>query len=222
MTAKRVQYTIDGIPLERWGVYVEASRGVLDLPKPKAPLSKDWADEHGTFIDLKGAPRYEDRQIELDCFLKADSPEAFVERCVAFTEALDKGGLRRLSIHPFADESHPPLLYDVYLSEGIQYDKRWRGGVMYGRFTLRLTEPMPIKRVYSVQATKGGRIAFTLTSPSPISFSWGDGSHSHDVIGKALKVEHTYREAGRMFILLSGNLDQIESLQTKATLHKTI
>jgi hypothetical protein len=63
-------WRLDGQNFKDWGVYVEGSDGLLDMPRMKEPFRVDWADMHGEVIDLS-RKRYEAREITLSCWMKA-------------------------------------------------------------------------------------------------------------------------------------------------------
>ena len=61
----QLEYYLDGKNFRDFGIRVESSTGVLDLPKLKTPASVDWADYHGKVIDLT-EKRYQEREITLN------------------------------------------------------------------------------------------------------------------------------------------------------------
>lgn len=213
----RVQYRLGGTDLQSLGIGVEASRGVLDRPKRKASTPISFPDEHGEIIDPVARPVYEPREIELDCWIRADEPSAFLRQWGRLLDLLDQSATVRLEIRPTQDAR--PLLYEVYAPEAIQMAKRWRAdGSMTGKFTLKLREPEPIGRAYRFEAkTAGARLDLSFGATSPISVHWGDGAHSFDALGDAVQLSHTYAEAGEYFVLLSGDLSALTNLTTPAT-----
>lgn len=117
----QLKYYLDGKNFRDFGIRVESSTGVLDLPKLKTPASVDWADYHGKVIDLS-EKRYQEREITLNCWLKASGKMDFVERVNTLYDRFRQDGTQRLmiSIHPTK-----PLVYEVYCEDGVAPSKRW-------------------------------------------------------------------------------------------------
>ena len=139
----QLEYYLSGVNFRDIGIRVESSTGVLDQPKLKTPSSIDWPDYHGKVVDLTNK-RYEEREITLNCWLKATGKIDFVERVNRLYDLLRADGTARLmiSIHPTK-----PLLYEVYAADGISHNKRWHDDKMIGTFSIKLREPDPVKRV---------------------------------------------------------------------------
>ena len=133
----QLEYYLDGKNFRDFGIRVESSTGVLDLPKLKTPASVDWADYHGKVIDLT-EKRYQEREITLNCWLKASGKMDFVERVNTLYDRFRQDGTQRLmiSIHPTK-----PLVYEVYCEDGVAPSKRWHDDKMIGTFSLKLKEP---------------------------------------------------------------------------------
>ena len=65
------------IDFESYGVFVSKSTGVLDLPKLKTE-GYDWLDEDG--LDYwQEIPKYNDREIILNCWMLAEADDEFTE-----------------------------------------------------------------------------------------------------------------------------------------------
>ena len=149
---------------------VSASSGVLDHPDLKERMSIDWADEHGKIIDLS-EKFYKEREITLDCWLKADGEIDFMTKMLDFQQLFDVAGLLQLRIEI---DPNKPLVYMVYLDKGVAIKKKWRSGTMVGTFQLKLVEPEPFKMV--IEAGKLPSyytvINFTITSSKPLTIYW--------------------------------------------------
>lgn len=210
-----VVYKIDDIDLRNYNVYVSASDGLLSRPKPKANISVDWADYNGKVVDLSKR-LYEDRDIELDCFIKADSQSEFLAKCNDFLAVFDKTGTRRLEVYVSNETTPKPLVYEVYLAESVNVLKKWNSHTMVGTLKLKLTEPEPIKKVlkYTRTGTANKTVSITTTSAKLLNIYWGDGSHTYDVSGTAQTITHDYTVNGTYYVVVTGNIDEITSLTT--------
>lgn len=208
-------YKIDGVDFTTYNVYVSSSDGLLSRPKPKKNISVDWPDYNGTVVDLSKI-LYEPREIELQCFIKADSQPEFVAKCNTFLALFDKTGTRRLEVFIDNETTPKPLLFEVYSTDSIDVSKKWSATTMVGTFTLKLSEPEPIKKVlkYTRTGTADAEASISFTSPKMVNIYWGDGSHTYDLSGTIDEVNHTYAANGTYYIVLTGNIDEITSLTT--------
>ncbi|MEY8607409.1 LamG-like jellyroll fold domain-containing protein [Muribaculum intestinale] len=211
----QLEYYLSGVNFRDIGIRVESSTGVLDQPKLKTPSSIDWPDYHGKVVDLTNK-RYEEREITLNCWLKATGKIDFVERVNRLYDLLRADGTARLmiSIHPTK-----PLLYEVYASDGITPSKRWHDDKMIGTFSLKLREPDPVKRVVRHQRINetSRELSIALKTEKVVSVYWGDGTVTEDVYGdytgaKALK--HTYAENGVYYVVVAGVIEEITDFST--------
>lgn len=214
-----VTYYVNGTDFNTYGVKVSGSRGLIDPLKMKSPDKVTWPDHHGECPDL-AAPRYESREISLDCYIKAASSTAFILALQTFSAAWQKAGLQRLMID--VNDGSPtrkPLLYEVYLEAGLQVSKKWKEGKMIGTFTLVLREPEPVKRVYSFVASAGSLMAsMTVVSDEPVNIYWGDQSDDLNVDTDSGELIHTYSTAGTYYIIITGVIEDITDVITDATL----
>jgi hypothetical protein len=143
-----VNYYINGTTFSSMGVYVIQSNGIVNALKMKEPTKVNWPDHHGEIVDL-AAPRYEAREISLECLLKADTSTQFIAAMQTFLAAFQTPGLKELIIE--VDDgvaTYKPLIYYVYLEDLPEVTKTWSDLNMFGIFTLKLREPEPVKRVY--------------------------------------------------------------------------
>lgn len=211
----QLEYYLSGVNFRDIGIRVESSTGVLDQPKLKTPSSIDWPDYHGKVVDLSNK-RYEEREITLNCWLKASGKIDFVERVNRLYDLLRADGTARLmiSIHPTK-----PLLYEVYAADGVSHNKRWHDDKMIGTFSLKLREPDPVKRVVRHQRINDAsrELTIALKTDKVVNVYWGDGSVTEDVYGdftgtNALK--HTYAENGVYYVVVAGVIEEITDFST--------
>ena len=200
-------YKVDDATFASYGVYVMDSEGIIDAPALKEPVIMDWPDSHGHLIDLD-SPKYEAREIELDCFIKADGKLDFYNKVRAFLQAFQKPGLRKLEIWM----SDKPLLFMVYVSESINISKKWHAVDMFGTFKLKLIEPSPVKRLLK---RTGSVSVLNFTSENPIDIFWGDDTKDLGQFGE-VSITHNYPESGVYYILVCGVIEEIENFETDA------
>lgn len=213
----RLEYYLDGDNLKSvYGVRVSDSRGVVDGLKMKDPFSVDFDDENGEFIDLND-PVFEPRDLSLDCWLKASDKADFVNKIHEIETIFRNGGTHRLMI---ITNPTKPLVYEVYMPNGVAVSKRWRDDVMIGTFTLNLREPEPVKRVlkHIVVNDASKTCTITITSDRFYNIYWGDGASDLDVggTGEAVTISHTYETTGDYFPIITGVIKDIEAFSTNA------
>lgn len=213
---KQLTYYIDGVDLKEYGVYVSASEGLLDRPKMKAPLSVSWDNYHGSCVDLNHK-FYENREITLSCFIKAEGKGDFVSKVNQFLQVFDKKGTNRLMV-----DIHPtkPLVYEVYSSDNIAIKKTWDDNLMVGTFSLKLIEPSPVKKVLKFmrvgESTKDCSIKLTITKL--VDIYWGDGEVDTDIYGTDVTINHTFKNNGDYYIIVAGCVDEIDKFEAKNTI----
>lgn len=203
----KIDYLIKGVSLRSIGVYVEQSSGWLGLPKPRAPKSEQWAEQHGSQI-LGRAVYYDQREITLKCFASGASVEAvgaLIERLGQLLAPEHQGGTLRLAI----EAGSTVRQYEVYSSDAIAPELKHRGGKVLATLSLKLIEPEPIKRVYRVA---GSGAQGRLVSSKAVNIYWGDGTVSLDVVGVAT-LNHQYTDGkSEHLIVVSGDLRAIQSI----------
>lgn len=210
-----IVYTVDGVDLKTYGVYVEASEGLLSRPKKKKPFSNSWDNYHGDVVDLTKV-YYDTREITLDCFIKSPTKALFITACNTFLELFDKPGMRRLSVSVDGSE---PLLFEVYSDDTINIKKKWSDSTMVGKLQLKLKEPEPVKKVIKFERTSDAtkRISVSFTSSKLLNLYWGDTSHSFDQDGRSGPIIHDYLSNGVYYLVITGDIDAITSLTTNGT-----
>ncbi|RYU93580.1 phage tail domain-containing protein [Emticicia agri] len=202
-TESTLSYLIDGKNfLSEYGVYVSASGGMQDAPSLKEPQTVNWPGSHGTVVDLS-APRYNNREIELECFIKASGKMDFFTKVRAFQQAFQKPELRKLELRIIENK---PLIYMVYLADSITIEKQWHSEEMFGTFTLKLIEPSPVKRLL---VRTGNTVSIQFASANPIDIYWGDGQKTLNVFGSDVNKTHNYSISGTYYILLCGVIEEI-------------
>lgn len=228
---KQLAYLLDGVDFKSYGVHVSKSKGLLDGLKMKEPLKVAFDGYHGEAVDLS-RPRFEPRDITLECFIKAEGGKmAFIQAAQAFIaqfsskHRLPSTGIVnaepvQAGLHRLVVDVHPTkaLVYEVYMPDGMAIDKEWNDKKMVGTFTLTLREPEPVKRVLkhmrTSEATK--RVSITLTSTKLLNIYWGDGTTTQDVCGTDVTVTHDYVDNGDYYISLHGVVEDIEAFATNA------
>lgn len=195
---------------EEFGVYVSESSGIMDLPKIKEPTQQKWTEYHGTIVDLD-APRLEDREITLDCFISAPNQFEFMRRLSAFYAEFIKPGFKRLRIE--VGDCNRPLVFDTYIKDGIKVKKQWAEGSQQGKFQIKLIEPNPQKKVLKFTATPENMTAsLTITTDLAVLITWGDNEKTDEVFTEEFEVGHAYAQPGEYYICISGVISEIKNL----------
>ncbi|CAG5072861.1 hypothetical protein DYBT9623_04401 [Dyadobacter sp. CECT 9623] len=210
-TLEPVEFHINNINFQSLGVIVEHLDSILEMPDRKDPLTVDWEDYHGEVVDLM-KPVFGPREIELRCWMKAATQDELVSKWLQLRQIFESAGTQRLQI----DAGAKPLLFDVYHRERLQPSNKWRNsGPYFIRFTLKLREPEPVKRVLKVS---GSSVSITLTSRKLLSISWGDGQKTMNVYGNGVNVSHNYAGGGDKYVVISGNIEDITGFSTDAVI----
>ncbi|MCU7570482.1 galactose-binding protein [Riemerella anatipestifer] len=142
---KEVLYNLNGKYFKDFGVFISESKGLLDKPKLKSRRSYDWAEYHGKAVDLD-KPKYDEREIELKGWVEGETWSQMKTNFDTLLSEFDKEGLQRLVIEYLGNA----LVFDVYLSDGVELEKSFKEGKMVGLFTLKMKDPNPIKRVFKL------------------------------------------------------------------------
>lgn len=207
----QLAYSIDGVDLKDWDIYVSDSEGLLDRPKLKSPLTVSWDDYHGEVVDLD-EKRLEVREITLTCFMKATGKLDFANKLNTFLDVFSRDGTQRLfvDIHPTK-----PLIYEVYASDSVAISKRWNDDLMVGTFSLKLREPDPVKRIVRHQRISDSTKTLTLNFDSSrmVMIYWGDGTQEC-VYGDGIELTHEYTTNGIYYVVIAGVIEKIENFTT--------
>ena len=211
----KINYYLNGVNLQDYGIRVSASTGVIDHPKLKTPTSVDWPDYNGKVIDLSDK-RFEEREISLSCWIKASGKMDFANKLNKFYEIFQQDGTQRLliGIHP-----RKPLVFEVYCEDGIAVSKRWHNDLMIGTFTLKLKEPDPVKRVvrHQKQGTTGTELTIGCKTDKMTDIYWGDGTVDKDVYGDHTGnnvLHHTYTNDGIYYAIVGGIIEDLQNFTT--------
>lgn len=141
LKAAENRYYLDGSDMFlKYGVGVESgSENFLKFPKRKESVEYNWKDQNGLDVDLT---RYfiEAREIELKCFLIANSESDFWVKYNSFVSAWQQPETRRLTIVEFSKD------YEVFFKECLIYQRltRIKSTSLVGcKFTLKIVEKNP-------------------------------------------------------------------------------
>ena len=165
-----VRYSINGKYFKDYGVYVSSSLGLLDALKRKPIKTFNWPEYHGESLDLS-SPKYEAREIVLNCFVTGDNyEEMFINfRNIVMSE-FQKSGTQRLMVEAFGLKALP---YEVYLIDDVKLLKEFKNSKTVGTFQLKLIEPNPIKKVLYLV---GDTLNLSYNSTSETEIFYGDGT----------------------------------------------
>lgn len=173
--ADDVSYSIDGSLFSSYGVYVQGSSGITTIPQIKDPLTYNWGTANGLDYHQDGV-RYRERTIQLKCMVEASTFPDLLNKSLAFFSLLVKSGTLRLVIKA----GGKALVYEVICKDQVSLAPDFsHQNKCIGTFTLKLTEPEPVKRVLY----GNGTCTITIKSKSPVNIYWGDGTHTFDVSG---------------------------------------
>ena len=202
-----VIYYVNGLNFEDFGVYVSASKGVTSKLSQKDNLQVDWNEYHGVSINRDKKPRYQERVIQLDCFLNAIGYDDFITKCKGFISQFEKSGTVRFKIK-VGDIILP---YEVYCPDAFDVDKKWNAAHMVGTFKIKLIEPEPVKMVLkpTIKST-----SITLSSDKMVNIFWGDGVCNLDVSGVNKTITHTYANEPSEEIIITGVIEEITNFSS--------
>lgn len=212
-----VEYYVDGVNFKEYGVYVSASDGLVGRLAQKESLTVDYDNYHGVTRDRK-RKRFKERTITLQCFIEASSRSAFVEWQDRFLSLFDGDGTHRLTVE--YDGKAKPLVYEVDIQDEVNIEKKWgsyNDELMVGKFTLKLIEDEPVKKVLRhISGSNNSKATIKVTTYKKINIYWGDGTHSFDVSGTDKTIEHTYALPGEYDIIITGVIEDIDKFETSA------
>ena len=201
-----VRYSINGKYFKDYGVYVSSSLGLLDALKRKPIKTFNWPEYHGESLDLSN-PKYEAREIVLNCFVTGDNyEEMFINfRNIVMSE-FQKSGTQRLLVEAFGLKALP---YEVYLIDDVKLLKEFKNSKTVGVFQLKLIEPNPIKKVLYLV---GNTLNLSYNSTQETEIFYGNGTKdlvktNASISGKNLtnRIVSDYLYSGRNLILNSDN-----------------
>lgn len=201
-----VRYSINGKYFKDYGVYISSSDGLFDALKRKKVNTYDWAEYHGTSIDLS-SPKFEQREISLKGFVSGANWLDMKSKFDAIISEFQKAGTQRLLIEPFGLK---PLPYEVCMIDDVNLTKIFKDGKMVGVFSLKLIEPNPLKIVLK---TTGTTLNLSYSCPTETEIFYGNGvkdtvSSNASFSGKILPINS--------IIIIAGNIESISNLSTNA------
>jgi hypothetical protein len=130
-----MSWKLDDIDFKNYGVVVVKTSGVLDMPKI-FDESTDWLDENGRDYWQDAADvKYQDREISLNCWIKAAGYEEFKTKVAAFYAALVAPGERTLTTVYGNEIEHVTVQQAIQMTRKTSYVS----SLQIGMFTLRLT-----------------------------------------------------------------------------------
>lgn len=209
-----VKYFVNNKNFRDYEVYVSDSIGIADALERKTVQSYDWAEYHGTSLDLRNI-KFKERKIELKCFVDGENWEMMLANFHAFKDQFARSGTQRLHIVPFEFKT---LAYEVFMQEDITLEKSFREGRMVGIFTLNLIEPNPIKTVLKTSLDKF-KLSYESTTETEIFFGDGTKQTARGNVNFTKNYESpSYESSGINLISISGvNADFYEAYSIPTT-----
>ncbi len=203
-----VEYSIDGKKFNSYGVYVQASSGITTIPKIKDPLTYDWGTADGLDY-LQDGVRYKERTIQLKCMVEADAFPDLISKTLAFFSLMIQNRTLRLMIKA----GTKTLVYEVICKDQVTLTPEYASsGKCLGTFTLKLTEPEPVKRVLY----GNGTCTITVTSKTPVNIYWPDGTHTFDVSGNSVSQTVTHSVTSD-YVIITGEPNDFTSFSSNFT-----
>ncbi|HAT3991262.1 TPA: hypothetical protein I9Y67_000353 [Elizabethkingia anophelis] len=158
----KINWSINGKNFESFGIKVAASRGLGDDLKQKERQSYNWPGRNGKQYNLNSVPRYEERVIELDCYIVGDNWDVMVNKFNSFSSEFAKVGTQRFIVEIFTFKAR---VYDILLSDKTVLSEVKQEGQSFGTFTLKFVEPEPIKKVLYSESTN---LQLSFNTPSSV------------------------------------------------------
>ena len=163
-----------------YGVTVESSEGMIGRPKMKSIEAFDWKYLNGSTPDLQNR-RYVNREIELHCWVTASTKQGMIDRFNNLTRffASDELIFMRVTFDNNDGQLssvNKGLFYMVYLDGISEPDFKWRFGKQLVKFTIRLIEPCPVKKVLKYVCTSGvTTVGYDISSETDIDIYTSGG-----------------------------------------------
>ena len=158
----KINWSINGKNFESFGIKVAASRGLGDDLKQKERQSYNWPGRNGKQYNLNSVPKYEERVIELDCYIVGDNWDVMVNKFNSFSSEFAKMGTQRFIVEIF---SYKPRVYDILLSDKTVLSEVKQEGQSFGTFTVKFIEPEPIKKILYTESTT---LQLSFNTPSSV------------------------------------------------------
>lgn len=213
-----IAYYLDGTAFSTYGVYVQSTVGITDMPKMKELTKFSSPDLPGEYVDLT-APMLDVKDFTLNCWVKGTNALDLTQKINTFIKALvtpvANVGTHRLHI---AIDALSPLVYQVYCPDGMAVNVKFKNNETVATFSVKLREPEPMKRVYR-WSSPPTTCSFSIVTSKPVNIYWGDNTATKDIaINSTQTPARTYSGSGNKFIIITGDLDSISYLSTTATL----
>ena len=144
MAEADVKYYIDGTDFATYGVYVQASNGVVCKPAMKDLLSDDWLFAHGTVYDLSNV-YYKEATLQLRCFIDAIGFSDYITKANNFLGKFADSQEHTLTVWAGTTTSHTSIAFSVLCKDSVDIEKAWMPGEFVGKFTLKLKVPHPTR-----------------------------------------------------------------------------
>lgn len=165
-----VQYSLNNKSFKDFEVYVSESKGLVGQLERKDVVQYDWSEYHGISPNLRN-PKFKERVIELECFIRGENWEQLFTRFRSFIiSEFSKSGTQRLHVTPF---NFKTFAFEVFCKDEIKPEKRFKEGEMFATFTLKLIEPNPIKTILKTNLDSF-KLSYESTTETEIFF--GDGT----------------------------------------------
>lgn len=200
-----VKYSLNGKYFQDCKVYISSSEGLLDKLKPKKRKQYDWAEYHGTAIDLSPA-RYEEREIKLNGWVEGNDWVEMKRNFDTLFSEFDKEGTVRLLV----EFSGQVLVYDVYLEDKTELKKQFKGNDMVGTFSLKIKEPNPVKKVLKL---RGENLQLSFNTPTWVEINI-DGRNR--IQKGQISINENLSDRITHYITIAGNIENITNLQTNS------
>ncbi|MCT4181778.1 hypothetical protein HZP54_17680 [Elizabethkingia anophelis] len=208
---EEVVYSLNGIEFNTknnpYKIFVSKSDGLMAKLKPKAKTTYEWPNQHGKQSNPLQKVRYESREISLECWVEGSGWKEMKDNYDSLMSEFDKLGTQRLIISPFGTTT--PLIYDVVLVESSDPKQAFNNGEMIGIFTIKMIEERPVKKILYTESTN---LQLSFGAPSMVIIN---------IDGKAQQAKgdvsiNRTLSAGKHYISIAGNIDEITNLNTNA------
>lgn len=158
----KINWNINGKSFESFGINVAACRGLGDDLKQKERQSYNWPGRNGKQYNLNSAPKYEERVIELDCYIVGDNWDVMVNKFNSFSSEFAKVGTQRFIVEIFSFKAR---VYDILLYDKTVLSEVKQEGQSFGAFTIKFIEPEPIKKILYTESTT---LQLSFNTPSSV------------------------------------------------------
>ncbi len=140
-------WTIDGHKFLNAGVHVERSNGILNRPPRRISVRHTWLEVSGEDVDVSKFV-IESRVISLDCIITAATAVEALANFHTFMQRFEGSGFHQLTVLAYTAEASTALSWLVYREDEVHVPKRIKQGKNFWKFTLRLREAFPHKRLH--------------------------------------------------------------------------